>query len=121
MTNQRKQKTQKRKKSLEALENHWGLRLSSVLTEKKISKRQAAKTAGVAASVIDSWVGGATPGDLKAIKRLCDALEVSFVWLLTGDHDSHAKPTMTEMFDLIPYFDGYARIRIDRLVPKKSQ
>lgn len=120
MVNQSRRRNTKRRKSLEDFENHWGLRLSSVLMEKKVSKRQAAKAAGVAASVIDSWVGGATPGDLKAIKRLCDSLAVSFVWLLTGDDDSRARPTMVEMFDTVPYFDGYARIKIDRLIPRKK-
>lgn len=104
-----------------ASNDNWGHRLLSVLSEKKLSKRQAAKIAGVAPSVMDSWAGGSTPADLKAIKKLCDSLRISFVWLLTGDIESSTQPTMTELFDTVPYFDGYARIRIDRLIPRKGE
>lgn len=101
--------------------NKWNTRLRSVLREKNITLRKAAQLAGVANSVVDSWSSGASPADLQAVKRLCDALDLSFTWLLTGEHEkTERKPTLAELYQEIPYFDGLARIRIDRLVPNKA-
>lgn len=102
-------------------QEHWGNRLQAVLSEKNISRRQLAKTINVAPSVIDSWVKGATPNDLKAVKRLADYMDCSFSWLLTGEEEADSGTTVAEMFQVVPYFDGYARIRIDRLVPRKRK
>src|SRR5206468_9658785 len=99
-----------------------GQRLRAVLKEKNITLRKAAVLAGVSASVIDSWTGGASPTDLLAVRRLCDALDVSFAWLLTGTPDKGThEPTLAQFFDEVPYFDGLARIRIDRLIPRKKE
>ncbi|OQW47937.1 MAG: hypothetical protein A4S09_14160 [Proteobacteria bacterium SG_bin7] len=104
-------------------EKKWGERLTKVLTEKKISQRKAAQISGVAPSVLDSWCKkGTSPTDLQAVKKLCDELDISFTWLLTGEYDKgEREPTITEIFDTVPYFDGLARIRIDRLVSKKGK
>ncbi len=98
---------------------HWGHRLANVLAEKKISHRASAKLAGVSASVLDSWVKGASPGDLAAVMKLAEALGVSFSWLLVGTYEKSAKrPALAELFREEKYFDGVARIRIDRLIPR---
>lgn len=70
--------------------------------------------------MIDSWVRGATPNDLKAVKKLSDYVDCSFSWLLTGEAETGVGGTVSEIFQAVPYFDGYARIRIDRLVPRKQ-
>ena len=102
--------------------DNWGKRLSAVLKEKTISFRRAAILAKVAPSVIDSWSGGASPTDIQAVKRLCDALDISFTWLLTGTYDKGIhNPCLTELFEELPYFDGLARIRIDRLILKADK
>ncbi len=102
--------------------NRWNTRLRSVLKEKGITLRKAAKLAGVANSVLDSWSAGASPTDLQAVRKLCDALDVSFSWLLTGQHEkTERQPTLAEMYQEVTYFDGLARIRIDRLIPHKSR
>lgn len=101
--------------------DHWGNRLKAVLKEKGISARKASTLAGVSHSVLDSWTSGATPKDLHAVKKLADSLQISFSWLLIGEHESgNHKPTMAEFFSETPYFDGYAHIRIDRLIPKRE-
>ncbi|WP_041577215.1 helix-turn-helix domain-containing protein [Bdellovibrio bacteriovorus] len=112
-------KSEKRRLN-ESNDEHWGNRLQSVLDEKGISRRQIAKAIGVAPSVIDSWVRGAAPNDLKAVKRLADNVDCSFSWLLTGEEEAGNGRTVSELFQSVPYFDGYARIRIDRLVPRKK-
>ena len=99
----------------------WGTRLSQILREKKVTQKKAAQIAGVAASVMSGWLSGVSPTDLKAVKRLCDELEVNFTWLLTGESDRDANITISELFDETPYFDGYARIRIDRLTKRTKK
>lgn len=102
-------------------EDRWDKRLRAILKEKGLSLRKAAEIAGVAPSVIDSWGGGAVPSDYRAVKRLADHLDISFTWLLTGEYEkTERKPTLTEIYDEVPYFDGLARIRIDRLIPRKG-
>lgn len=102
---------------------HWGVRLKRVLDERSFSSREAARICDVSPSVVSGWINdGNSPTDLMSIQRLCEKLEVSFSWLLTGTYEGGKhKPAMAEIFDELPYFDGYARIRIDRLIPKKGK
>lgn len=86
--------------------------------------RQAASIAGVASSTIDDWRGGALPEDYSAVKRLAQEFGVSLSFLLTGEDDlrdaSHL-PSITEVFeDGGALFDGYAKITIQRLIPRKK-
>jgi transcriptional regulator with XRE-family HTH domain len=115
-------KTRGRKKKDES-RNDWGARLFAVMKEKHLSVRDVARIAGVSSpSVIDSWMNSATPGDLMAVNQLCKKLNVSFRWLLTGEHDEVERtPVIAEIFEEVPYFDGLARIRIDRLIERKKK
>jgi transcriptional regulator with XRE-family HTH domain len=101
--------------------NNWGERLKTLIKEKGLTLRKASTIAGVSPSVIDSWINGASPTDLIAVKKLADHLDISFTWLLTGENEKgNHEPTVTEIFEETPYFDGLARIRIDRLMPRKK-
>lgn len=101
---------------------HWGNRLSSILKEKEISLRGCASIAKVSPSVISSWLSGASPSDFLAVKRLCNELDISFTWLLTGEKENKEhKATLAELYEEVPYFDGLARIRIDRLIPTQKE
>jgi len=100
--------------------DHWGVRLRTVLREKSITLRKAASLAGVSASVVDSWTTGASPGDFHAVRRLSDSLAISFSWLLTGSREAAEQPTVTELFREVPWFDGYARVQISRLLPNET-
>jgi len=101
---------------------HWGQRLSKVLKEKNITQKKAASVAGVRPSVLSGWLSGASPTDHLAVKKLSDFLSLGFTWLLTGDAEKGVStPTVTELFEEKSYFDGYARIRIDHLIPRKSR
>jgi transcriptional regulator with XRE-family HTH domain len=94
------------------------------MAEKRLTIRQAAEIAGVGASTIDDWRGGAFPEDYMAVKRLAKYLGVSFVFLLTGEEDQRdaaSLPSITEVFeDGGALFDGFAKITIQRLLPRKS-
>lgn len=110
-----------KKKSLQT--EHWGQRLNKVMTEKGKSQRDIARFCNTSVSVVSAWVkNGSSPSDLMSIKKLSEELNVSFSWLLTGTYESGStQPSLVEVFDETPYFDGYARIRIDRLIPKKGK
>lgn len=99
--------------------------LRSLMQEKSITVRKAADLAGVASSTIDDWRGGALPEDYSAVKRLADGLNISFAFLLTGEEDNRRQielPTMTEVFeDGGVLFDGFAKISIQRLIPRKKE
>ena len=94
------------------------------MKERKVGVREAARIAGVAASTIVSWRGGALPEDYRAVKRLAEVLGVSFTFLLTGESEESVgamaaraegpmlKPALREGRVL---FDGYARIKIQEV------
>lgn len=96
--------------------------LRSLMTERGMTIRQAAELAGVGPSTIDDWRSGQLPEDYSAVKRLAAALGVSFSFLLTGEEDQRDRsglPSLTEVFeDGGALFDGYAKITIQRLLPR---
>ena len=98
--------------------------LRSLMTEKGMTIRQAATFAGVAPSTIDDWRAGALPENYVAVKRLAKSLGVSLSFILTGEDDAHDLghlPSVTEIFeDGGALFDGYAKITIQRLIPRKK-
>lgn len=113
----------KRKKIKSIKEYHWGLRLKQVMNENNLSQRDVAEICNTSVSVVSVWIkNGSSPADLLAIKKLSSRMKVSFSWLLTGIYeDGKIQPAISEIFEETPYFDGYARIRIDRLMPKKEK
>lgn len=96
--------------------------LTRLMDERGIGVREASRIAEVAASTIVSWRGGALPEDFQAVKRVARALGVTLSFLLTGEDDSRpgeAPPSVSEVFDSGgTLFDGYAKISIERLIPK---
>lgn len=113
----------KRKKNKSGQSEHWGHRLKKVMAENELSQRDVAEICNTSVSVVSVWIkNGSSPADLMAIRKLADQLKVSFSWLLTGLYDEgKTQPSLAEVFEESPYFDGYARIRIDRLIPKKGK
>lgn len=103
---------------------HFAKLLVDLMKEKNMTVRSAATVAGVGASTIVSWRSGALPEDYRAVKALAQALGVSFSFLLTGEEDDRGTdaPSMTEVFqDGGSLFDGYAKISIQRLIPRKKE
>lgn len=98
--------------------------LRSLMSEKKMTLRQAAQIAGVSPSTIDDWRAGALPEDYSAVKRLAQEFGVTLSFILTGEDDSPREnqlPSVTEVFsDGGALFDGYAKITIQRLIPRKQ-
>ena len=85
--------------------------------------RQAAGVAGVPFSVFAGWEKGASPSldSVPGLKRYCDRCKVSLSFALTGQPDTPANSESVEaMFHEQEFFDGYARIKLMRLVPKNE-
>ena len=93
------------------------------MAEKGLTVRETAKLAGVSSSTLDGWRAGTAPDNYLAVKKLSKTLGVSFSFLLTGENDypSESQPSVAEVFsDGGSLFDGYAKITIQRLIPKKE-
>lgn len=98
----------------------WSQRLRKVLSDRGLSQSRAARLIGVSPSVISGWTLGSRPTDPMRVKRLCDALGISFCWLMTGEQESGSNGVLPEdIFTSEPVFDGYAKIRIERLVRRR--
>lgn len=95
------------------------------MTERGLTIRRAAEIADISDSTIDDWRNGATPADYLAVKRLAAHLGVSLSFILTGEDETQAKPyatSITEVFeDGGSLFDGYAKITIQRLIPRTKK
>lgn len=95
------------------------------MAENEITVRRAAEIAGVGTSTVDSWRSGALPEDYLAVRKLAHGLGVSLSFLLTGEEDKTSNklvPSITEVFeDGGSLFDGYAKITIQRLIPRKKE
>jgi transcriptional regulator with XRE-family HTH domain len=97
--------------------------LIQLMDEKGMSIREAAKIAGVGHSTISSWRSGASPDNFVAVMKLAKALGVTFSYLLTGIDESRPNnpPNVSEVFNEGDFlFDGFAKITIQRLIPKKQ-
>lgn len=99
--------------------------LKSLMKEKNLTIRAVANIAEVSPSTINDWQSGATPENYLAVKKLAKELGVSFSFLLTGEEDTsdqRPSPSVTEVFDNGgAIFDGYAKITIERLVPRDKK
>ncbi len=97
--------------------------LISLMEEKAIGVREAAKIAGVSPSTVSEWRNGSHPDDYLAVKKLAKALGTTLSYLLTGEDDNRVEvPSISEVFsDGGDLFNGFAEIRIKRLIPKDSK
>ncbi|MBI3555224.1 MAG: hypothetical protein HY074_03035 [Deltaproteobacteria bacterium] len=96
--------------------------LTTLMAEKEVGVREAARIAGVGPSTLVSWRAGALPEDYIAVRKLAHHFGVTLGYLLTGEDDTRPAdgiPAISEVFqDGGILFDGYAKILVQRLVPK---
>lgn len=97
--------------------------LISLMEEKAIGVREAAKIAGVSPSTVSEWRNGSHPDDYIAVKKLAKTLGTTLSFLLTGEDDNKVEvPAISEVFtDGGDLFNGFAEIRIKRLIPRDSK
>ena len=57
--------------------------------------------------------------NVKNLKKLCNHFGVSLATVLTGETDTiEGRKNPEDIFREDPWFDGYARIKIMRLIPR---
>jgi transcriptional regulator with XRE-family HTH domain len=97
-------------------------RLLKLMEKNSVSVRDAAELAGVAKSTMQDWRSGVSPANFMGLKRLAEGLNTTLGFLLTGQDETRkdgAIPQLSEVFlDGGVMFDGYAKITIQRLIPK---
>lgn len=93
--------------------------LAGVMKVRNLSIRQVAALATVSPSVVQSWLSGGNPHDLRAVARLSKALGLSLEELLLGEEQSlqFSKISKSE-FDEVDLFDGLCRVSIRKVIPK---
>ena len=97
----------------------FGRNLSKIMREKEYRIRDIAQLAGVGTSVVHSWMTGTTPRDLRAVKKLADALDIQFLELLMNEREVRSGHPELAPFDENPVFEGICRVRIERLKSPK--
>jgi transcriptional regulator with XRE-family HTH domain len=93
-------------------------RFDSLMKEKRLGVREAARIAKLPSSTIMGWKTGRAPRDFVALKRLAKALGTTLSFLLTGENDSAANDALVRG-EVV--FEGYAYVKIQRLGPRASK
>ena len=92
------------------------------MRENRLTIKAAAGIAGTAPSVIQGWKDGAMPSETVGnLKKLCNTYGYSLSFALTGDADEIEGSHPLQHFVEDEWFDGYARIKIMKLVPRRGQ
>ena len=112
------------KRKRQKVRSIFGEQLEKIARERNLSHRVLAKMAGTSTSVIGSQmgVGGAVPSDLTKVKRLADALNVDFAWLVLGEHATTRQVSVAEVFEEIvdQHVSGYWKIQATKMVSRKK-
>ena len=111
-----KQKAAKKKQGTDSLT--FGKRLRGIMDERGLTVRAVAEISNVSGSVVQSWISKANPHDLEAVSRLAKALNVGFKTLLIGEPEE-VSDSPEVLFDHEHAFEGYCKIKVEKLVPKK--
>lgn len=93
----------------------FGRNLTRIMRDRNFRIQDVSAKAGLGNSVVHSWMTGTSPYDLRAVKRLADALKVQFSEFLLKEFE--LKETKIEAIEIgeVLMFEGLCRIRIDRI------
>jgi transcriptional regulator with XRE-family HTH domain len=96
-------------------------RLIHGMARKGLGVKQAAEMIGVPASTISSWRQGSLPTQFDALNKLGEILDVSLTYLLVGEEPFSPKASVENAFvEADSIYDGYAHIRIVKLIPRSK-
>lgn len=101
-------------------ESGFSMRLSNLLTESGLTVKEAASICGTGTSQIQSWKSGTLSTDYAALSKLAEHLGITLEYLLTGENKT--QPGIKEIFqngELL--FDGFLKVRIERMIPRKTK
>lgn len=95
------------------------------MTQKGVGVREAAGIAGVSPSTISDWRAGVAPDNYEAVAKLAEFFGTSMAFMLLGRHETHlaegARSVVGVFEDAGVIFDGFAKITIQRLVPREKK
>lgn len=94
--------------------------LKSLMSERNLSVKDLSKLSGIPVSTLHEWLGGRTPRDLVKVKKVAEALKISFNQLLFGEPDEHESISLQQLLkeDL---FSGTFEVNIKRVHIKKEE
>ena len=87
--------------------------LTALLEERRMTVKELAKKSGVARSTLGSWKAGSGPASLLDLKRVSNALGVSFEFLCLGRNDTDPRIEERKR-ELI--FEGLCVMRLEKVV-----
>lgn len=94
-------------------------RLTDLLAKRGLTVKEASEIAGTGTSQIQSWKSGSLSTDYEALQKLAKGLGVSLEYLLLGTNSKDVG--IEEVFgDADQVFDGYLKVKIERMIPKKK-
>ncbi len=91
--------------------------LAALMAQRELTLQQVADLAGVKKSVVQGWLSGSNPHDLRAVARLAKALGVGFKSLLL-DEPEDVLPALDQTHDRVTVLDGLCEVTIRKIVPK---
>lgn len=95
--------------------------LKCTMKERNLTLKQVAELAGVRISVVQGWISGANPHDLRSVQKLAKSLGISFESLLLGSTpQQNGIQTPAEVFTETSVFDGICRVSIKKLTPRNE-
>lgn len=81
-------------------------RVKAMLNERDMSQASFARSIEVSPQTLSGWFSGRNSPNVEAVVKMCDSLQVSPSWLLTGREDSVAHQSLvTEDTVCIPLFE----------------
>lgn len=72
--------------------------------------------AGVSLSVVNDWMAGTNPHNLRAVSKLAKSLGMSLSGLLFGEPEQiHTISSLDEIFEESDVFDGLCRVTVKKV------
>ena len=111
-----------RKKRIRNQQTPLEIFLKDLKEKRGITLKDMARIAECAPSTIHAWSTGSSPCEsMMSLKRLCDHTETSLSLALSGEEQkNYYSPGVATGFLEEPFFEGYAKILITKLIPKRA-
>lgn len=93
--------------------------LKKLMSARKLSFQELSNETGVSASTLKGWtLPKANPRNMDQVRRVAQVLGVSFEYLIFGE-DSEDLPRSLEEVLTEPVYDGWLKVKIERMIPNR--
>ena len=92
--------------------------LTRLLKERRLSVEALARQMQVSPSTLKAWTAGSAPRNLDDVRTVASCLGVSFEYLIFGEDTSSAHALEQQLLEQV--FDGFLKVRIERVIPSKK-